>query len=409
MQLKNIICLFILFTMSSIYAQQNVLTMEKLDSLVIQRNPELIVLLKEIKASKGALLQKSLRLNPELEVESGTGIDPETVLQLNQTLELGGKRHKRTRIGELGLKKSKHYYQVRQLRILNDAKSALIDVLVNQELIELIEERVRISQEFLSTVKKKVSAGRFSPAEESRAKITLVSYQIELSRYKRILENRWKVLASFWESTTSKFDSVTWDLSTVDSIPSDQQLLKLIRQSPMMELNEINIQIQQSVVILEQANRIPNLTIGPGIKRIEIPGNTYELGVSMSLPLFNRNQGAIIEANARLEQARENRELIDIQLKTIHSTTYSKLQIAYDIIQSLKSTILPEAEKAYQIISEGYLQGKFDYLDIADAQNTLFESKRNQLTALSDYHKARFELEGLLGQSFRSIVNTIEE
>ena len=177
----------------------------------------------------------------------------------------------------------------------------------------------------------------------------------------------------------------------------------------MMELNEMDIQIQQSVVILEQANRIPNLTIGPGIKRIEIPGNTYELGVSMSLPLFNRNQGAIIEANARLEQARENRELIDIQLKTIHSTTYSKLQIAYDIIQSLKSTILPEAEKAYQIISEGYLQGKFDYLDIADAQNTLFESKRNQLTALSDYHKARFELEGLLGQSFRSIVNTIEE
>lgn len=403
MQLKYASGLVIVTITGLLSGQQKALTIEKVESLVTRRNLELIALSKEIKASEGSLLQKSLRINPELDIEPGAGVDPETVVQLNQTFELGGKRLKRTKVGELELEKTDLDYQVRRLEILKEARGAFIDVLVNQEMINLIQDRIGVSKEFLSTVRKKVVAGRLSPAEESRARVMLVSEEIKLSRARRVLRNSWMVLASFWGSTTPEFDIAIGDLDVIDAMPPRESLRELVEKSPLMTRAEMDITIQESVVTLENANRIPDLVVGPGLKRTDIPGNTYEFGVSIALPFFNRNQGAIIEANARLNQAMDNKQVVDVHLKTAVQNAYSELEIAYHLDQSFKETILPEAGKAYQVINEGYLQGKFDYLDVVDAQNTLFEARENLLMVLSDYHAARFELESLLGQSLDAI------
>lgn len=231
----------------------------------------------------------------------------------------------------------------------------------------------------------------------------LVSEEIKLSRARRVLKSSWRVLASFWGSTTPEFDVVIGNLDLIGAIPPPASLRELVEKSPLMTQAEMDINIQESVVTLEKANRIPDLVVGPGLKRIDIPGNTYEFGASIALPFLNRNQGAIMEANARLDQAMDNKQVVDVHLRTALQTAYSELETAYDEIQSLKGTILPEAEEAYQVINEGYLQGKFDYLDVVDTQNTLFEARENLLMALSDYHVARFELESLVGQSLSSI------
>jgi cobalt-zinc-cadmium efflux system outer membrane protein len=68
----------------------------------------------------------------------------------------------------------------------------------------------------------------------------------------------------------------------------------------------------------------------------------------------------------------------------------------------LKENALPGAQSAFKAAQEGYREGKFSYLQVIDAQRTFFEIKRQYITALADYHKARANIERLIGERLKS-------
>ncbi len=385
------------------------LTASELESLVIKQNPELKALANKIKATEGALLQSRLRLNPELELENGTGGDPEALFRLNQTFLTGGKRKKRSKIAELELEKTKMDYSLLKAQLIKGARAAFIDVLLYQEMVALYKEKVSVAKDFLTAIQLRVEAGRLSPAEESRARVALASSKIALNQANRTLRNHWKQLASFWGSTTTDYAIAVGELKSVEAPPTYQILSQSIAESPLLKQADIEVRIQQATVNLELANRIPDLTLGAGIRRTDVPDNTYEASLSIPIPIFNRNQGTVEKARALTGQALQEKAAREIQIQTLLSSIYTDLQVAYDETQALQTTILPEAENAYLIIRDGYLQGKFDYLDVIDAQNTLFEAKENWLEASSDYYKAYAELEWLLGQTLNSISGLSKE
>lgn len=61
---------------------------------------------------------------------------------------------------------------------------------------------------------------------------------------------------------------------------------------------------------------------------------------------------------------------------------------AYEQSNTLKGDIIPSAEKAFLLAREGYQAGSFPYLEVLDAQRTLFEVKENYVEALKAYHTA---------------------
>jgi cobalt-zinc-cadmium efflux system outer membrane protein len=122
------------------------------------------------------------------------------------------------------------------------------------------------------------------------------------------------------------------------------------------------------------------------------------LGVSVPLPVFNKNQGGISEAEYNLAKARKEQESIDLEIRTALSETYQTLLSAFYEAGALKTEVLPAAQHAFDAAQKGYEEGKFGYLDILDTQQTLFEAKRNYIDALSDYHKAVSDIERLVGK-----------
>ena len=82
---------------------------------------------------------------------------------------------------------------------------------------------------------------------------------------------------------------------------------------------------------------------------------------------------------------------------------YQNLLILYSEIDNANKTIIPEAEKAYQIINEGYLLGKFSFLDVLESQRTLFEARKNLITSLMAYKIRIAETERLIGRRLATI------
>ncbi len=77
--------------------------------------------------------------------------------------------------------------------------------------------------------------------------------------------------------------------------------------------------------------------------------------------------------------------------------SYQALSSAYVEALSLEEEALPAARQAFEAARIGYEAGKFGFLEVLDAQRTLFEVTQQYTDALADYHQARIEVERLTG------------
>jgi cobalt-zinc-cadmium efflux system outer membrane protein len=79
---------------------------------------------------------------------------------------------------------------------------------------------------------------------------------------------------------------------------------------------------------------------------------------------------------------------------------------AYARSAILGKEVVPEAQRAFDAASAGYNEGKFPYLDVLDAQRTVFDARVQHLEALAECLAAVADVEGLVGQSIETITET---
>ena len=85
------------------------------------------------------------------------------------------------------------------------------------------------------------------------------------------------------------------------------------------------------------------------------------------------------------------------QLEAFLATQYERLNAARQTSQSLRNEILPGAQSAFDAANKGFSAGKFSFLDVLDAQRTLFQAKSQYIQALIDAHQSVAEIERILG------------
>jgi cobalt-zinc-cadmium efflux system outer membrane protein len=389
-----------------------VITLRQALSLALLQNPELAAFSWEVRAADARRLQASLLPNPEFAAEveefggSGgrSGFDgAETSIQLGQLIELAGKRPKRTRLAALDKDLAGWDYESKRLDVMNQVAQAFVDVLAAQERLALLKELMELSEQVYSTVEQRVEAGKDSPVEETKAKVVLTTVQIEWERAKRTLVSVRKQLAATWGDSTPAFDGVAGQFDNVSPIPSDSELTALISQNPDVARWEAELAQRQAAIDLEKAKAVPDPTIFGGTRRFnETDDTAFVLGVSIPLPLFDRNQGSILEAQHRLARAAEERRAAETGVYTTLAESYQALSSSFAEATALRNDVLPGARSAFDAAGQGYREGKLDYLQLLDAQRTLFEARGQYIESLAAYHKASAQVERLIGQGLDS-------
>jgi cobalt-zinc-cadmium efflux system outer membrane protein len=372
------------------------------------RNPELAGFSWEVRSGEARALQAGLFPNPEIEVEveefGGEGelsdFDAaETTVQLSQLIELAGKRSKRRQVAALERDLAGWDYETKRLDVLTEVTTAFVDVLATQERVALNEELVRLAKQVVDTVAERVRAGKVSPMEEAKAKVALAATQIQLERATRGLETARKGLAVTWGTASPTFEKVDGKLDAIVPIPSIEALAKRTPKNPDIARWATEVEQRQAAVELEDAGRIPDLTLGGGVKYFnETDDNAFLMSLSLPLPLFDRNQGAALEARHRLAKAKEDRHAAEVQISSALAEAYQALATSFAEADSLKNDVVPQAQAVFEGTNEGYREGKFDYLSVLDAQRTLFEAKGQYIEALATYHTAVAAVERLTGE-----------
>lgn len=149
---------------------------------------------------------------------------------------------------------------------------------------------------------------------------------------------------------------------------------------------------------LQRALRTPTLTAGAGYRR-EFGDNGLVVELSVPLPLFGRNAGAIAKADAerRLAGSRlaaaETRIALEVQ-EAVNSVEATRSRLAY-----LESSFLPNAREARDIVLAAFRSGDANLIDFLDAERALRESQRTYNRALYDHRISLFELDAAVGRT----------
>lgn len=383
------------------------LTLREVFALVLRRNPELAGFAREIRARAGNVRQAELLPNPVLDASSsnlGNSVlrdfdGPETSVSLSQLLLLGGKRARAIEAAKLDRTLAVWDYEVKQLDVLTRMAQAFIEVLSAQEGLRLANDLVDLAERVVAAVSARVRAGKVSPVEETRARVALASVQIERARALWELEAARVRLAAGWGSTAPRFKSARGTLDTISPIPSLEALEQRLERNPDLARWATEIAQRQASINLEKSRAIPDLTVSVGVTEFhDTDDSAVTAGLSVPLPVFNRNQGNIQTAEERLTKALEERRAVGVEINTALNAAYQELAAAHTEVTTLKREVLPGAQNAFEAANEGYRLGKFGFLDVMDAQRTLFGAKGQYLRALASYHQAVAEVERLIGE-----------
>ena len=393
---------------------RGVLSLRDVLRLTLLRNPELSAFTFELRAAEARTLQAGVLPNPALSAEleniGGTGSTTkgaraaEATLQLSELIELGGKRAKRLRLAGLERELTGWDYEVKRLDVLTEAKKAFVDVAATAERLAFTTDLLRLAEQVQRTVSARVHAGKVSPIEETRTRVTVSTARLQVQQARTVYEATKKRLAASWGSTTPLFEGVSGSLDTTTPIPSLEALAVQVQKNPDIARWVAEMEARRAQVEVARSKAVPDLTVSGGVRYLnEVKEGAFVLGFSLPLPLFDHNQGGIGEAYARLSKAELERRAAEVRVSTALSDTYQNLVSATNEVSTLQNDVLPAAQEAFQATQEGYRLGKFGLLDVLDAQRTFFETRGRYLEALAAYHKAVADLERLSGEELHIV------
>lgn len=389
-----------------------VLTLREALSIALLKNPELAAYSYDTRAAEARVLQAGLLPNPEIEVEvenfggrreRSEFQTAETTFLLSQLIELGGKRSLRTRVAGLEKDLIDWDYAVKRLDVLTEVTRAFIDALSAQEQSALAGETVKVAEKVYQTVSERAEAGKVAPLETTRSGIELAKARMEYVKAMNSLEAARKRLSATWGQAAPTFERVEGDLEAVHPLPSADELNRLLSANPDIARWVKEREQREAALALEEVKRVPDLKIGGGVRRFEeTDDHAFVLGVSIPLPVFNRNQGGIREARAKLEKASFESTAAQTKATGRLAEAYQTLVTSHAEAMSLKNDVLPAVELAFQGTSIGYREGKLDLLELLHAEQMLSETRGRYIQALTSYHKAAADIERLIGQGLNS-------
>ncbi|ATB63553.1 TolC family protein [Pseudomonas mosselii] len=377
------------------------LSLDQALDAAFSQNPDFAAIGREIGIAEGERRQAGLIPNPELswEVEDTRSDTSTTTVTLSQALELGGKRGARIEVAEAGQAIARLELERQRNSLRADVIQAFHAALRAQTALELAQQSQALTERGLRVVEGRVRAGQSSPVEATRAQVQLAQAEaaVRRARTERGVANQ--VLARLTGSAEARFDRLDASNLSPGPAPQAEPLLAKVEQTAEWRLAAAQIERGDASLGSEKAQRIPNLTVSLGSQYSrEDRERVNVVGLSMPLPLFDRNQGNVLAAARRADQARDLRNAVELRLRSETRSALEQWGTAMGEVQAYDRTILPAAQQAVDTATRGFEMGKFAFLDVLDAQRTLIEARGLYLEALAQATDARAQVERIYGE-----------
>ena len=386
-------------------SEKNIYSLNRLIEIALKENPQLKAFHAGVEISRGELVQVSLYPNPEIEGEGLRGgslgaenkMGKEYNFTLSQPFEWPLKRFYRKKVAGKDVDIASLELENFKLDLTSQVKIIFYEILRLEKEFSLSKENLSDLEKVLSSIRIKVESGESPEFELIKAQVEVLRAEKELKR----AENKIIIAKSNLNSLLGKSLPEGFDVSGELTAPSEVFEINLLlnialKKQPLLLQKESDLQKEQYNISFQKNNRFPDISL-KGIFAREIDKRSFGFGLSLPLPLWNRNQGAIASAYAGERKAQNELEQIKIELSKLITEEHKNYQIATDQLEIFKKGLLNQADEALRIAKLRYEEGESGIIDFLDAQRVYRQTFFEYYQSLFELNTAKTRLERLVG------------
>ena len=365
--------------------------------------PELAEANAMVEAAEGRARQAGAFPNPEailgaqqLPLNANASNQKEYVAGIGQTIPLSGRLSTARQAELLDREVRARGLEVKRRDIRRRVHSAFATALYQEKAYQVQTEIQRNAEKAVATTQARVAAGDALREDVARAEMELARAEVELKRAESLREQALVALTSAMGDPRLSVKSLAGTLDATFEIPTLETLAANLASQPESAQAEADIRARNARVDAAKAERIPDVKVELLYHRLEASQeNTLDVGLSIPLPLFNRNQGRLREARADAAAAEARSRMTQNELTTRLRESYLQLTTTLANSGTLKTEILSRAETVLKGAEARYAAGDISLAEILPVRRDWAAVQLSYLESLRDVMQAWAEIKPL--------------
>ncbi|RUQ88499.1 TolC family protein [Legionella septentrionalis] len=382
------------------------LTFKQALDIAYRNNPELQAEIDRAQAMRGVFIQSGLYPNPQLTLTAenfgGSGSyssykAAETTFSATQPIPLGHRLQYLKKATYADYLASLAQIKVQKATLYVAVGVAYVDALYAEQWHRVTKKLIRLNLDIVAAIERRVKAGAGSELDLRLAQIRLGEARIQENKAARdALFQRAKLARSLGDGL--RIDRPLVDKGLPGISLNWPKLLKHLPQSPQLLQMQLQLQAKRATITAVKKSVWPDLNIQLGGRHFSDDGsNAAVMSAFAEVPVYNRNQGKILTAEAQYTQTSHDFQGTRLDVRQNVYNAFLQAQQSHYEASLVTDSLLPLARKSITLAQEGYQMGRYTYIELFTALNTLYEEERHYQQAHADYHKALIQLVGLLG------------
>ena len=383
------------------------LTLQEAGQRFATCNLELIAERYNIDIVEAGVIQARLFENPVISLEQNVynrlngkyfdvGKEGEAVVEIEQLIYIAGQRNKRVRVEKLNKEMAVYQFEEVLRTLRSELNSKFIEIYYTRKSLSVYDKEIDYLERLLEAMKEQNEKGNISLLEKSRIQALLLSLQQERNdALNQLIALQGDMRLLLGLEADEAFEPV-FDASVLKQMDtgavSFAELAERLAGRPDMKMARTNIQVSRANVSLQKSLAFPEVSLKGSYDRAgNFCDNYFAVGLSISVPVFNRNQGNIKSARLAVLQNTNREELARRQAETELFTSYARL------------------EKAVKLYRSSNFELERDFGTIIEGVNSNYQKRNISLLEFIDYYQAYKETCLQLYQTEKDVFLAMEE
>lgn len=372
----------------------------------------------EIDRARARLHQAGLRPNPSVDIEQQNGVFNSpgaraTSIGLSAPLELAGQRGRRIDLAQAELEAAEADVADRERRLASDVRLAYIETLVALRELEVTQSLYSLDVETARVVDARVEEGDAAPLE-----LNLLRAEVDRLQARRgLVEGRLQASTTRLKQLVGMAPDEQLRLREVLMAPLlpdppaslDEAVDLALHTRPDLRFAQLSENVAQAGYRLVKAQSAPQVTAfakftnnlstfdDTPVGVLRDRDRLFAFGASITLPIFNRNQGAKAQAQLEITQAQKRREFIESVVRAEVAAAWRRYEAAQASVGTYERGVIARSEQSVKTMRAAYEVGAFRVTELLAEQRRLVDMQREMTEALAERYRALAELRAALG------------
>lgn len=403
-------------SLSRYFDEKNGMTANEAVAYALSHNADLLAARNEIEAARALVRQAGYRANPMLDVERKEqlgGTDNETMIGGTVPLELGGRRSARILVAQRELEMKEWLLADRERLLAAEVKAKFGEALGEMLKLAFTENLLTTTDRGYRLVAARVSEGRTAPLEQNMVLVEVNRIRSSLATADGGVQISMLELKNLLGMTPEESLRLRGDLNpVVEPLPSIAVVTEVaLKERPDIQaaraaeaLAEAQFEQARSLGRLDASVTgkyelmnfgFPQRAFDDAGRLVPINGRFHSVavGVTLELPVRNKNLGSIDAALAQKEATTRRREFAELTARREIAASFARYQQSTRAAEIYRVGVRDQANANLTVVRQTYELGSKTLLDYIAEQRRFIEVETGFIDSLVETYQARVDIE----------------